>query len=685
MNPNRAYSIDDILQDNPVTRALNEPVPAAMATSFGDGVDPGAIGSGEMEGNVTIGDGYLQSENYVAGSVGWRLTPTGGDFNFSIQADEVHVPDEDTTSNSFHVDSDGDMWVGATTTAFNADNDNAAAYILKDGIAKFQSITLSGSVVIEEVSAGSVPAIQGWQFDGAFSASDSNTVAWAAGTLTFANGETRSIGGGNTGNMAARTYIYYDEDVSTTAFQTTTTASNAVGKNKILIGIAENSSQEANYQIYGGIGGGKWNGTDLENLSVDSGQIATSAVIEAKLANSAVTTDKVDALAITAAKIAAGAIETDKLDANAVTAAKIAANTITANEISANTITANEIAANTITASEIQASTITATEMNVSQLSAVAADMGSITAGDITLDTSGFIKGGQTAYDTGTGFFLGYSGGAYKFSIGNASGNKLTWDGTTLVVAGTTTDIQSFTSSGTWTKPSFGSIAIIQVWGGGGSGACYLTDISREIGGGGGGGYAELIVPLSDLGATETVTIGSGGAGVSTSATNGNAGGNTTFGSVLTAYGGGGGSYDPSGAGGGGGGSVIAAGGNASTTSAGAAGGYDATSGGDASGAPAKAFSGAGGGAAANGANGQNGGNSINGGAGGGGVGNGNAGNGGTSLNGGNGGAGEYSASGAADATDGSQPGGGGGAKGSTSGSGSSGAGGDGMVVITVI
>ena len=30
-------------------------------------------------------------------------------------------------------------------------------------------------------------------------------------------------------------------------------------------------------------------------------------------------------------------------------------------------------------------------------------------AGAITLDTNGLIKGGQTAYNTGTGFFLGYS------------------------------------------------------------------------------------------------------------------------------------------------------------------------------------------------------------------------------------------------------------------------------------
>lgn len=92
-----------------------------------------------------------------------------------------------------------------------------------------------------------------------------------------------------------------------------------------------------------------------------------------------------------------------------------------------------------ITGNAIKTGTITAGKLSVTQLSAVTADMGSITAGNITLDTSGFIKGGQTAYDTGTGFFLGYSTG-YKFSIGNSAGNKLTWDGSTLAVTGSITD-----------------------------------------------------------------------------------------------------------------------------------------------------------------------------------------------------------------------------------------------------
>lgn len=62
----------------------------------------------------------------------------------------------------------------------------------------------------------------------------------------------------------------------------------------------------------------------------------------------------------------------------------------------------------------------------------------SVTGGGITLSGGGAIKGGQTDYATGTGFFLGYSGSAYKFSIGDAS-NYLRWSGTTLTLSGNIT------------------------------------------------------------------------------------------------------------------------------------------------------------------------------------------------------------------------------------------------------
>jgi len=214
----------------------------------------------------------------------------------------------------------------------------------------------------------------------------------------------------------------------------------------------------------------------LADFAVTTQKVLDGAISELKVADLAVTEAKVAANAITAVKVSNGAIETDKLAANAVTAAKITAGTITATQIAsetiladnlaansvvagkiaalavttgklaalavtaakiaANTITANEIAANTITVDQMAANSVTATEINVSTLSSMAADMGTVTAGTLTLPSGGHVKSGQTAYDSGTGFWLGNDSGTPKFSIGNSGGDKLIWSGSALTITG---------------------------------------------------------------------------------------------------------------------------------------------------------------------------------------------------------------------------------------------------------
>lgn len=290
------YTIYDIGFDSFISRATSfEEVdgfamPSVMTSEFFGAVNPSVLASGETVNALTMVIGSYQSASFITGVSGWQML-AGGDVEFnsgifrgSLIAGELHIPDEDTTANSFHINSTGDAWWGATESDFNSDNDNATAYVLKTGAAKFQSIILSGSVVITGIQIGSEISIQGWQLDTVFSATDENTVAWAAGTLTLMSGATYSIGGGNTGNMSARTYIYLDIAISTTAFQTTTTATTAVGSGKILVAVAEdNSGSDATFQVFGGIGGGLWTTANIATNTITANEIAANTITASEM------------------------------------------------------------------------------------------------------------------------------------------------------------------------------------------------------------------------------------------------------------------------------------------------------------------------------------------------------------------------------------------------------------------
>ncbi len=75
-----------------------------------------------------------------------------------------------------------------------------------------------------------------------------------------------------------------------------------------------------------------------------------------------------------------------------------------------------------------------------------------ISAAGLNVGTSGSIRGGATGFNVGTGFWMGYETSFYKFFIGTAAGNKLTWDGSALAVTGTVVINTGFLgAAGGWT------------------------------------------------------------------------------------------------------------------------------------------------------------------------------------------------------------------------------------------
>lgn len=119
-----------------------------------------------------------------------------------------------------------------------------------------------------------------------------------------------------------------------------------------------------------------------------------------------------------------------------------------------------------------------------------------------------------------------------------------------------------YTSDGTFDVAAAiaagGTYAYVRAGAGGGSGARAASGSSGS--GGGGGACVEGWFKLTDLLSSETITIGAGGAAVTGASTVGNDGGNTTFGSKLTAYGGGGGRLSGAESVGGGGGGLLSKG-----------------------------------------------------------------------------------------------------------------------------
>lgn len=155
-------------------------------------------------------------------------------------------------------------------------------------------------------------ASRGWSHNIVFSTPDSNTINWAAGTITCAGGTgSFSIANGTTGDFAGVLYIFLDTAASLTVLQHSAAAANSVGANKILVCVASSvadATKKATFQVFGGkgIGGTFIAAENIATETLTANEIAANAIIAAKIDAAAVESDKIKAGAVTAVKLAIG-------------------------------------------------------------------------------------------------------------------------------------------------------------------------------------------------------------------------------------------------------------------------------------------------------------------------------------------------------------------------------------------
>jgi len=249
---------------------------------------------------------YAEFSNvYVSGEIEAVLGKIGG---WTINSTSIYTGTED---HSGYTANAGDITIYSDETNSSVHARNF--YIDTSGNLTCAGANIGGSTIttptITGIQSGSEIAIQGWQSTLVFAASDYRTVGWSAGndeTITLLDGTVYTFTAGNTGNMAALTYIYLDIASSTTVLQTTTTAATAVGTGKILIAVAQNNSDassDATFQAYGGSGGVLIKAANIASDTITANEIAANTITGSQITGTTLSAIYADLGTITAGSI----------------------------------------------------------------------------------------------------------------------------------------------------------------------------------------------------------------------------------------------------------------------------------------------------------------------------------------------------------------------------------------------
>ena len=278
--------------------------------------------------------------------------------------------------------------------------------------------------------------------------------------------------------------------------------------------------------------------------SIDTEHIADGQITNAKLGADSVNGAKIGDNVINSEHYVDGSIDREHLAADIIDGTKIADNAINSEHYADGSIDRAHLAADIIDGTKIADDAINSEHYAAGSIDAEHLASDSVTEAKMaanSVDSQAYVDGSidqvhlanaivneakmQISNAPTNGYFL-------SAQSGNTGG--LTW-----AEAGGGASVQTFTSSGTWNKPSSGTVAMITCIGGGGGGGAMNANIGG--GHGKGGQHAVKFILLSALGSSATVTIGAAGAGAPNSSTAGGLGGDTTFADYVISLGGQGG------------------------------------------------------------------------------------------------------------------------------------------------